>query len=68
MTDTTESERITVWERVRFKDSEPISWERSMDKGKTWESIHWPFGKLPFVLAHRDNNVIEVAQVSLEMP
>jgi len=56
---------VTIWERVRFKDGEAISWERSMDKGKTWEPIHWAFGPLPFVLIS-DQNVVEVIRLLRE--
>ena len=59
-------EKIIVWERVRFKDDKPVSWERSLDKGETWETIHWPFGELPFVLFNPNPDVTEFVSVKWE--
>lgn len=57
---------IVIWERVRFEAGEAVSWERSMDKGKTWEPIHWPFGPLPFVLFNPGKDITEVVRVLRE--
>jgi hypothetical protein len=60
-------ERITIWERIRFKNSEAISWERSLDKGKTWEPVHWLFKtQLPFILMNRDDDITEIVAVKWE--
>lgn len=40
---------IEIWERVRFKGRQPVSWERSTDFGHTWEEVAWPTKNLPFV-------------------
>jgi hypothetical protein len=57
---------IAVWERVTFEKGEPTKWERSMDKGKTWEAIHWPFGPLPFVLFNAGAGITSVTRVLRE--
>lgn len=27
---------VDIWERIRFKGEEPLSWDRSFDAGRTW--------------------------------
>lgn len=44
------SEYIEIWERIWFSKNEAVKWEKSFDKGKTWEQVNWPGEKLPFVL------------------
>lgn len=59
-------EFIAVWERIWFEKGEPTKWERSMDKGKTWETIHWPFGQLPFILCNPSDELAYVIHVKRE--
>jgi hypothetical protein len=63
-------QRLEVWERIGFRKGEAVTWERSYDKGKTWQDVNWPGEKLPFVVLNPTEGlawVIEVRRLDEKM-
>ena len=43
-------EPVEIWEKIGFNDGKAVSWERSLDDGKTWEYVNWPGNEIPFMV------------------
>jgi hypothetical protein len=59
---------VEIWERVGFKDCVPITWEWSMNKGKTWEPVEHSFPEIPFVLIKPDPEISQVTRFLFRPP
>jgi hypothetical protein len=57
---------MIIWERVRFDDGVAVSWEKSYDKGKTWQAIEHPFKSIPFVMFESNKQITEIVRVKWE--
>lgn len=58
------SDYIEIWERVGFSKGEAVTWERSFDRGKTWEPVNWP-SKPPFIGVNLTPEVNSLTQTQL---
>jgi hypothetical protein len=57
---------VIVWERVGFNNGIAVSWEKSYDKGETWQPVEHCHKSIPFVLFKHNKETTEITRVKWE--